>query len=134
MRLAILLIIIGFLSFTNCAHQVVQNQPDTESNKLTFKPDENGEYDIIVFDPQYDIFLKTHARPQNYQSHEFYKNRNRFYVSIWNQRHMMPSVYNPDLYAVSIDLDPNIEYGHEFEYKLYQFFKFIEWKYRVRFM
>ena len=63
---------------------------------------------------------------------EYYESQNRSYVTIWNQRHMMPMTYNPDLYAVSIDLDPNIDYGYDFEYKLFNFFRFIEHKYRVR--
>jgi len=134
MRIIYIFIILGFISFSSCTTQQVKTDTSNTTNKLTFEADENGEYDIIVFDPQYDVFLKTQAPMENFHTHDYYKTRNRMYVTIWNQRHMMPSVYNPDLYAVSIELDPTIEYGNHFEYKLFQFFKFIEWKYRIRLM
>lgn len=133
MRRFILLIIL-FTSFTACTTNQVSNDKPSTENKLTFEPNEDGEYDIIVFDPQYDVFLKSVARPKTFNTYDYYKSRNRFYTTIWNQRHMMPSVYDPNLYAVSIDLDPNIDYGLDFEYKLFNFFQFIEWKYKVRLM
>lgn len=134
MKTVLSLLILGFLSFVSCTPSSTLKNSSNQENKMTFEADENGEYDIIVFDPQYDVFLKTHARPENFQSYEYYKSRNRMYVTIWNQRHMMPSIYDPNLYAVSIDLDPSIDYGNEFEFKLFQFFQFIEWKYRIRLM
>ncbi|MBS7333319.1 MAG: hypothetical protein KIG88_06970 [Weeksellaceae bacterium] len=127
-------ILILSIFITSCTTNSVSNNNATTGNKLTFEPNDNGEYDIIVFDPQYDIFLKSIARPKTYNTYEFYKSKNRMYTSIWNQRHMMPSVYNPNLYAVSIDLDSNVDYGLDFEYKLFNFFQFIEWKYKVRLM
>ena len=133
MRTFILLIILS-ITFFSCTTNQVSNNNSTTENKLTFEPNEDGEYDIIVFDPQYDVFLKSIARPKAYNTYEYYKTRNRLYTTIWNQRNMMPSVYDPNLYAVSIDLDPNIDYGLDFEYKLFNFFQFIEWKYRVRLM
>ena len=128
-------IYILFLSvfITSCNPQQQIQQSATE-NKLTFEPNEDGEYDIIVFDPQYETFLLSVARPKTFYSYDYLKNKNRFYVTTWNQRHQNPTFYNPDLYAVSIDLDPNIEYGLDFEFKLFQFFQFIEWKYGVRLM
>ena len=120
------------LSFVGCNTNKTSNLDKPIENKMAFEPDENGEYDIIVMDPQYEIYLKTIANPQSFNSHEYYKTKNRIFATIWNQRHSNPLAYNPDLYAVSIDLDPQIEYGEEFEYKLFNFFKFIEWKYRVR--
>ncbi|QTV05619.1 DUF6146 family protein [Faecalibacter bovis] len=127
-------ILILSIFITSCTTNSVSNNNATTGNKLTFEPNDNGEYDIIVFDPQYDIFLKSIARPKTYNTYEFYKSKNRMYTSIWNQRHMMPSVYDQNLYAVSIDLDSNVDYGLDFEYKLFNFFQFIEWKYKVRLM
>ena len=133
MRTFILFIIATF-SFISCTTNKLENEKSNTENKLTFEPNEDGEYDIIVFDPQYDVYLKSIARPKTYNTYDYYKTRNRLYTTIWNQRNMMPSVYDPNLYAVSIDLDPNVDYGLNFEYKLFNFFQFIEWKYRVRLM
>lgn len=125
-----LLLLLVFIS--SCSSNTTSENNKNFETKMSFEPDENGEYDIIVMDPQYDMYLKSIAKPQFYYSYEYYKTKNRNFAIIWNQRHMNPMAYNPDLYAVSIDLDPQIYYGEEFEYKLYNFFKFIEWKYRVR--
>lgn len=133
MKRFILITILSIFIISCTSNQVIDDKKTSE-NKLTFEPNEDGEYDIIVFDPQYDIFLKSIARPKSYNTYEFYKARNRFYTTIWNQRHMMPSVYDPNLYATSIELDQNIDYGLDFEYKLYNFFQFIEWKYSIRLM
>lgn len=103
-----------------------------DENSLKFEPNEDGEYDIIVFDPQYTTYLKSIALPKEYYSKAYYEQRNRLYVIVWNQRHMQPMSFDPNLYAVSIDLDPTVDYGYEFEYKLFNFFRFIEYKYRVR--
>ena len=124
-------LVILLITFS-CTTSNTINNIDNETNKMTFEPNEDGEYDIIVMDPQYDVYLKSVAPRKEMYSEDYYKQRNRNYVAIWNQRHMMPSVYNPNLYAVSIDLDSRINYGYEFEYKLFNFFRFIESKYRVR--
>ena len=133
MKKNILLIVLSLFLFA-CSTYNPKNDVNKEENKMTFEPNEDGEYDLVVFDPQYEVYLKSIARPQSYYSYDYYKTKNRFYVITWNQRHLNPMQYNPDLYAVRIDLDPNIDYGLEFEYKLFNFFRFIEWKYRIRLM
>lgn len=125
-----LLILMLGLTFS-CTTQQSLNKDQT-IDKMTFEPNDEGKYDIVVFDPDYTTFLASRAEPKSFHSLEYYKQKNRQYAMIWNQRHSMPMQYNPDLYAVNIDLDPNIEYGLDFEYKLYNFFRFIETKYRVR--
>lgn len=133
MRKLILLFSFSLL-FIGCStnKSTEKTASNKEDNSLKFEPNDEGEYDIIVFDPQYDIYLKSVALPKEYYSKAYYEQRNRQYVIIWNQRHMQPMTFNPDLYAVSIDLDPTVDYGYEFEYKLFNFFRFIEHKYRVR--
>ncbi len=133
MKKLIILISLPLLFLACTTNQMTQNTPiNKDENSMKFEPNEDGEYDIVVFDPQYDLFLRSTALPRDYYSKEYYIQKNRQYVMIWNQRHMQPMSYNPDLYAVSIDLDPSIDYGYDFEYKLFNFFRFIETKYRVR--
>ena len=67
----------------------------------------------------------------NYYSENYYKNKNQVYVTEWNIRHSQPFRYDPDFYAVRIDYNPNMKYGIKLEYKLYNFFEFIKWKYKV---
>ena len=131
MKKRILIILLPFLLFA-CSTSQTSTTATQSDHSLKFEPNDEGEYDIIVFDSQYDIYLKTIAPTKEAYSKEYYEQRNRQYVMIWNQRHLQPFVYNPDLYTVSIDLDPTVDYGYEFEYKLFNFFRFIEQKYRVR--
>lgn len=123
---AILLILL----FSGCT-TTTPTPANTPENTLNFEKNDEEEYDIIVFDSQYDVFLMTVAKPKNFYSKSYYKNKNQFYVSEWNSRHSQPFHYDPDLYAVHIDYRHNVDYGLNLEYKLYNFFKFIEWKYKV---
>lgn len=103
------------------------------SEGLSFEKNDKDEYDIIVLDTGYDMYLKTIAQPENFHSEEFYKSENSFYVNEWNIRNSQPQAYDPNFYSTYIDYNPSVEYGIHFEYKLYNFFKYIEWKYKVRF-
>lgn len=107
-----------------------QNQSSNIAQNITFEQDEE-EYDLIVSDPDYEIYLKTIAQPMNHYSESFYLSKNQFYVIEWNLRHNNPLRYNPNIYTSYISYDPNIEYGLNFEFKLYNFFKFVEWKYKI---
>lgn len=128
-----LIVLMAALTFSCTTNQVDRStNANSSTNKMTFEPNDEGEYDIVVFDPDYSTYLLTSAYPKNFYTKEYYRQKNRQYVIVWNQRHMMPTVYNPNIYAVSIDLDPQIDYGLDFEYKLFNFFRFIETKYRVR--
>lgn len=93
--------------------------------------EDDEEWDVVVSDPQYDVFLKTVAKPENYYSIEHYKYWNKLNVDEWNRRAGNPFSYNPDIYLMTIDYDPSINYGLKFEYKLYNFFEYMKWKYKV---
>src|SRR5690606_31566098 len=124
----LLYIFLGFQVFISCS----TNLPATpESNSLAFEKNEEDEYDIIVLDTQYETYLASIAKPMSFYSENYYKNKNRVYVTEWNARHSQPFSYDPDFYTVRIDYDPNMDYGIKLEYKLYNFFEFIKWKYKV---
>lgn len=127
MRILFLLLFSAII-FNSCGTKYPQ---PSEEKEMSFEENEEGEYDIIVFDGQYEYFLNTRAYPKEYYSESYYKNRNTFLVTEWNSRHMQPMRYDPNLYEVSIDYQPQIDYGLDFEYKLYNFFMFVEWKYGV---
>ena len=117
---------LGFLN--SCANK---NPTSSEINEMVFEENEEGEYDIIVLDSQYDYFLHAIAKPKNFHSESYYKARNSIFVTQWNARHSQPLHYDPNLYSINIDYNPQINYGYDFEYKLFNFFMFIEWKYDV---
>ncbi|NJB35542.1 DUF6146 family protein [Croceivirga sp. JEA036] len=103
----------------------------TEEQEVAIS-DEESEYEIIIIEPGFYTWLNSIARPEGYYSQSFLENRNQIYVINWNQRVMNPSVYNPNLYELQINYDPNIDYGYDVNYKLYNYFIFFQRKYNQR--
>jgi hypothetical protein len=92
---------------------------------------EELEYEIIIIDIGFDSWLVT-QKPITYYSNSYLKIKNDFYVVEWNIRVNQPFEYDPHLYEMSIDYDPNIDYGIEVNYKLFMYFQFFQQKYRQR--
>jgi hypothetical protein len=103
----------------------------TEGDTITIK-DDKTEYEIIVIEPGFDFWLQSIARPEGYYSQSYLENRNRIFVLEWNQRVMQPNRYRSNLYELQIDYDPNIDYGYEVNYKLYNYFIYFQRKYNQR--
>lgn len=121
-------IITILLILSSCATQApIKSATDT----LSFEKNEEEEYDIIVLDTEYNMYLMSIAKPMNFYSEEYYKNKNIFYVSEWNSRVSQPFRFDPNFYSMRIDYNPSENYGLKLEYKLYNYFQFINWKYKV---
>lgn len=103
-----------------------------KTDTLRLVKTDGREYDLIVLDPGYETYLKSIARPEWYHTNTFYKTQNQFYVAEWNRRHDNPMQYDPDFYATYIDYRPDIEYGLRLNYKLYNYFQFIRYRYGIR--
>ena len=91
------------------------------------------EYEIIIMDIGFETYLNSIAKPMNFHSQSYYELKNKFYVTEWNIRANNPRRYNPSIYENQINYDFNIDYGLEVNYKLYNYFKFVEYKYQQRF-
>lgn len=113
----------------------------TEEEKAIFKAQEGDtleiaseetEYEIIIIEPGFYSWLNSIAKPEGYYSQSFLENRNEIYVRNWNQRVLNSMQYNPNLYEMQIDYDPNIDYGYEVNYKLYNYFIYFQRKYNQR--
>lgn len=102
---------------------VITTKPQREESNP--ENEEEEEWEIIVFDAGYEGFLATqHAK--EFYSESSLKVKNTMMVAEWNYRYRLPSAYNPNIYEVSIDYRPMTDYGLEFEYRLYMFFRFME--------
>ncbi|SHK13074.1 DUF6146 family protein [Epilithonimonas mollis] len=95
------------------------------------KADSADEWEITVFDTDYETFLASRAQPKSMFTETGLKARNQMLVTEWNSRFY--SGANPGFYEVAIDYDPKENYGFDFEYRLYQFFAYCNWKYGIRF-
>ncbi|SNR70042.1 hypothetical protein SAMN06265371_10941 [Lutibacter agarilyticus] len=124
-------ITIGFLivSCGSTSKTTVKNDTNLPEGAVRIAND-SLEYEIIIFDIGYETYLKTIAKPEWYYSQEFLEIKNKFYVTEWNIRVNNPFKYNPDIYENRIDYDFNTNYGLEVNYKLYNYFKFVEYKYK----
>lgn len=122
---------IFFLSFllitVNCS---TQNAGNIEDKPLHAEKNGDGEYDLEVFDSQYNYFLNAIAKPITMYSESYLKTKNTFLVSEWNSLYYAGRYRN--IIESSIDYDPSINYGIKFEYKLYQVFAYVKWKYGLR--
>ena len=90
------------------------------------------EYEIIIMEIGFNTWLQSIAQPRGYYTQEFMENRNRIYVINWNQRVLQPMRYDPNLYELQINYDPNVDYGYEVNYQLYNYFIYFQRKYKQR--
>jgi hypothetical protein len=91
------------------------------------------EYQIIIMDPGFTTFLYSIAKPKEFYSNNYYQSKNIFYVSEWNMRVRSPMGYSRGIFEQLIDYDSFTDYGLEVNYKLFNYFKFEEYKYRINF-
>lgn len=124
----ITIFLIGFMMLSSCNTPKVA--ADQKAAAIQAQKDEDGEYDLEVLDSQYQYFLNAIARPMSMFSEASLKTRNRMLVSEWNSYYYSGRYRN--IIESSIDYDPNIDYGLKYEYKLYQVFAFVRWKYGLR--
>jgi hypothetical protein len=128
MKNVILLLIFSLLPFSYSA----QTDPKNDKEKSEMKPSKNedGEWDLTVIDTQFDYFLNAIAKPISQYSESYLKTKNMLLVSEWNSYYFSGRYRN--IIESSIDYDPKENYGLKFEYKLYQVFAYVNWKYGLR--
>ena len=111
------------------------SRPVAEHQKTSIatqkKTDSADEWEITVFDAEYETFVATRAQPKSMFTESSLKSRNTILVNEWNSRFY--SGINRNFYEVAIDYDPAEKYGLDFEYRMYQFFAYCNWKYGIRF-
>ena len=117
------------IALISCAPQ---NKIHDNKEETALKPEKNddGEWDLTVIDTQYDYFLNAVAKPISMYSESYLKNRNTFLVSEWNSYYFSGRYRN--VIESSIDYNPQENYGLKFEYKLYQVFAYVQWKYGLK--
>ena len=79
------------------------------------------EYEVIIIDAGFNSWLVSRAFPRNYHSQSFLENKNRFYITEWNNRVLQPQRFDPNLYEMTINYDPTVDYGYEVNYLIYNY-------------
>jgi len=89
------------------------------------------EYEIIIFDIGFNAFLNSIAQPEGFYSQSYLEARNTAWVITWNNRVTNNIQFNQDIYENIIDYQPQINYGYEVNYKLFNYFLFAQRKYKM---
>ena len=127
--LFVLLVIISVFSCKTVKETAVKK---VDKEEVVVIANDSLEYEIIVIDQGFTTYLLSVAKPRWYYSEEYYKIKNSFYVTEWNIRVREPFRHSATIYEQQIEYDANIDYGLEVNYMLYNYFKFVEYKYKVR--
>jgi signal peptidase I len=90
------------------------------------------EYEVIIIDPGFSTWLNSIALPGGYYSQFYLENKNRFYITEWNNRAQQPLRFDPNLYEMTINYDPQINYGYEVNYLIYNYMIYFQNRYQQR--
>ncbi len=139
-RLALVVVLCSSILFFGCIG--TKTTPEiSEKEKEVFNTsvadtveisDPESNYEIIIIEPGFNVWLQSVARPEGYYSQSFMETRNRLYVIEWNNRVLNPLQYSPQLYELQINYDAFVDYGYEVNYKLYNYFIYFQRKYNQR--
>ncbi|HLV14439.1 MAG TPA: DUF6146 family protein [Xanthomarina sp.] len=133
-RILYLFLILGFLYSCKSSKNtdLVSNKNDAPlvENDTVSIANNDLEYELIIIEPGYNLWLETQARPRGYYEQDFMETRNRQYVDAWNDRALKPLQYPSGLYDSRIYYDPTVDYGYEVNYKLYNYFIYFQLTYK----
>ncbi|CAM3498206.1 DUF6146 family protein [Flavobacterium chungbukense] len=90
------------------------------------------EYEVIIIDNGFNYWLSSMALPRNYHTLSFLENKNYQYVTEWNNRVLQPNRYSPNLYEMRIDYQPQIHYGYEVNYLIYNYMIYFQNTYKQK--
>jgi hypothetical protein len=90
------------------------------------------QYEVIIIDPGFSTWLVSMAQPRNFNSLTYLETKNQIYVNEWNNRVMQPQRYNPNLYEMTINYEPQIHYGYEVNYLIYNYMIYFQNTYKQK--
>ena len=115
--------IIAILLVAGCAGRAPQMTP---AKNIVFEPNEENEYELIIIDPGFDRWFSTNAKPVNFYSPQYYASKNRMYVASWNNLVAQTASRANSPFTSYINYESHIDYGLELNYKLYNYFRYVE--------
>ncbi len=89
---------------------------------------EELEYEVIIIDGGFNSWLNSVAQPRGFYSESFLENRNRIWVTEWNNRFLQPNRFNANLYQMQINYEFGIKYGYEVNYLIYNYLTYFQIK------
>lgn len=111
------------------SHDTVSNKKGSDTVRIA---NDSLEYEVIIIDNGFNFWLNSTALPRNYHSLSFLENKNYQYVTEWNNRVLQPNRYSPNLYEMRIDYQPQIHYGYEVNYLIYNYMIYFQNTYKQK--
>ncbi len=105
---------------------------DTEESATdpTVELSDSTEYELVIFDSEFNSWMSMNARPMSFYSEEYLKTWNDRLVTEWNN--FSPSQGRVDCRPNSyLDWDRNVDYGKELNYQLFNYFRFMQERCRI---
>ncbi|WJS92780.1 DUF6146 family protein [Flavobacterium johnsoniae] len=132
----ILILLATIISCSTASQNIASNGNNNASSKKTNDTvriaNDSLEYEVIIIDNGFNYWLNSMAFPRNYHSLAFLENKNYQYVTEWNNRVLQPNRYNPNLYEMTIDYQPQIHYGYEVNYLIYNYMIYFQNTYKQK--
>jgi hypothetical protein len=107
----------------------VAKTPEARKIELLTAQKDSTEYELIVIDPGFESWFVMNRKPAWYYTNDYLANWNYQYVISWNEKVRNPSQYNGNPgnpFIQEIDYRRDVDYGLDLNYKLYQYFRYIE--------
>lgn len=117
---------------TQKTNVAVTKKPATTTKDTVRIANDELEYEVIIIDNGFSLWLDTRALPRNYYSQSYLETKNNLYVSEWNNRVLQPQRYSPNLYEMRIDYNPTINYGYEVNYLIYNYMIYFQNTYKQK--
>jgi hypothetical protein len=131
--ISILILLLTIIACSTASKNVASTDTVKKTANDTVRiANDSLEYEVIIIDNGFSNWLQTRAYPRNYHSLSYLENKNRFYVTEWNIRVSQPQRYNPNLYEMSIDYRPEIHYGYEVNYLIYNYMIYFQNTYKQK--
>lgn len=107
------------------------NKPLLAQNDTIKIANEDAGFEVVILDPEFNSWFNSYARPRNMYTQHFLEDRNRVWVSEWNNRAMQPMRYG-DMYDFPINYYAGTDYGFEVNYMIFQYLTYFQLKYKQK--
>lgn len=130
--LAIILFAVTIIACESTKSTVTNTASSSTQGDTIRIANDSLEYEILIIEPGFNAFMVT-QQPRGYYGLRYLENKNRLWVNEYNQRAMNIQRYDINLYPQQINYEPQIDYGYEVNYLLYNYFVFFQQKYNQDF-
>ncbi|MCM0666413.1 DUF6146 family protein [Flavobacterium tyrosinilyticum] len=134
--ISILIVLLTIVACSTASQNISSTDTVSASNKKVNDTiriaNDSLEYEVIIIDNGFSTWLASRAYPRNYYSLQYLENKNYLYVTEWNNRVLQPQRYSPSLYEMSIDYRPDIHYGYEVNYLIYNYMIYFQNTYKQK--